>query len=348
MPSVSLIRREMLNALEQHIIPQLYEQQVALGNVKPPFLFQGSTHARLHDPNLPVTVDTNVGYPTINYWPGVELESSGHPFVGFIYEGVADEHTLVDEREAGQFGIEKGIYAIRWQAPAILHFGVERAHNAGYGSRWDGPGLAPKSMKALWMYIAEEVFIHLNIMPVEIPHALHISDKTLIRLAHLYCQEMEEGKLNHPQTALAIYLAMMLRLRECLRSELPRIANTAWPSGDKHVAGDTPLTAWQDAMMFIQLHLHEEITLPLIAERVGISVAQLNRQFQKNYGVTVMRYVKLQRIEGAKMMLTVEPENISEIATQLGFKSVQVFCSVFQQEVGMTPSQYRRLTQKEA
>jgi len=347
MPSVSLIRREMLNALEQHIIPQLYEQQVALGNVKPPFRFQGNVHARLQDPNLPESGETDVGYPILNYWPGVELESSGHPFVGFIYEGIADEHTLVDEQAASQFDIAKGIYAIRWQAPAILHFGANCPHNAGYGSRWDGPGPAPESMKALWMYIAEEVFIHLHIMPEEIPHALHISDKPLIHLAHLYCQEMEEGKLNNPQTALAIYLAIMLRLRQYLRDELPRIANTAWPSGNKPVAGNAPATVWQDVMMFIQLHLHEEITLPLIAEKAGVSVAQLNRLFQKNCGVTVMRYVKLQRIEGAKMMLAREPENISEIAILLGFKSVQVFCSVFHQEVGMTPSQYRRLMRKE-
>jgi AraC-like DNA-binding protein len=82
--------------------------------------------------------------------------------------------------------------------------------------------------------------------------------------------------------------------------------------------------------------------LPAIAQKANFSPAHLNRLFQRIYGVSVMYYVRSQRIAAAKNILENGIENIGEIAQLVGFKRANLFCRAFRENTGLTPGQFRR------
>jgi AraC-like DNA-binding protein len=138
-------------------------------------------------------------------------------------------------------------------------------------------------------------------------------------------------------------LALMLRMRDYLQSRPVKVANTSYPRvvlpqsfNSRHEA------AWQKIVHFVQMHLHEQISITTIAQKVDISATRLNSLSHQFCGVSLMRYVRQQRIAAAKAMLRTQPESIKEIAMLLNFKSAAAFCSVFRKETGLTPKQFRR------
>lgn len=349
MPFAPKIRKDILSALDEHIIPALHRQEVPLGNVSLPFQFPKDIRAYLISKTVPRPGANSFGYPVQAYWPKAKLLSTFHYYLSFIYQGAADEHTVVTAAQATKHRLSKGVYAIRWQAPGALLSPAGTPRNSGVRDYWDGPEPPPQAMKILLVRaVATELFVHTHIeiagKPLEVSHSLQIKDQALMHLFNLFCEEMQNIPGNHPHTAQAICLAMMLRLKQHLLVHTPQIANTSFPP--TMPLESIPLTdqtrgAWQDAVNFIQTHLHENLTLPLIARQAELSPAHINRLFHQFSGVPVMRYVRLQRVAAAQKTLEDGTENITEIAHMVGFHSVTVFCRAFRSETGISPTQFR-------
>jgi AraC-like DNA-binding protein len=345
MPHAPAIRKEILQALENHIIPALYARKVSLGNVTLPFRFTGGISTHLVSKTVPRPGINPFGYPVQTFWPKAELHSIFSPYIGFVYQGSADEHTIVSASQAAKHQQPKGEYAIRWNAPSILFFPPGTPHNSGARPFWDGPAPPPPAIKILWLTSSDPLLAHLHTEPVEVPHSLRINDQVLITLTKVFCQEIQSAPGNNPHTAQAVFLAMMLRLQQHLLIRYPRIANTSYPPlplVDNEVLSEQARKTCQNAAIFIQMHLREQLTCALIAQRTGLSAVHLNRLFHQFSGVPVMRYVRLQRITAAKKILESDLENITEIATLVGFGSIAAFCRAFLRETGLTPNQFRR------
>jgi AraC-like DNA-binding protein len=347
MPTPNPIRKEILRALNEHIIPSLWQQAVPLGYVAPPLEFPLGISARLIRKTVPRAERENVGFPLQMRWPKANLHSSFYPYLGFIYEGIADEHTLITAAQSAQLRLEKGVYAIRWQAPGVLLFPPGVAHNGGGSTFWEDAG-AP-SMKILWMSLWSELSIHTHIEDGAgqryASHSLQINDSAILSLAALFMEELQNARLKEQSSAWALLLSMMLRLQKNLRLGHIKIANTSRSpvlSAETFSPGDRAGTVGREAAIFIQMHLHEPLSLPVVAEKVDLSTTHLNRIFRRVYGVPVMRYVLMQRIAASKKILEVGAENIEEISQLVGFKRANLFCRAFRKETGFTPGQYRR------
>ena len=59
-------------------------------------------------------------------------------------------------------------------------------------------------------------------------------------------------------------------------------------------------------------------------------------------GLSAARYIKQIKIETAKEQLIKTDKQINEIAYYLGFNYCQYFTTVFKQETGMTPKQFKK------
>ena len=103
---------------------------------------------------------------------------------------------------------------------------------------------------------------------------------------------------------------------------------------------DYPLWIRQ-CMDYIQIHLHEEITLDMIAEEVHRIPTYVSVQFKKITGFSIKSYINNLKIEEAKYLLLHSELNLLEISTTLAFSSQGYFSSVFKNSVGITPSEYR-------
>ena len=345
MPFTSRIRKDILKALEEQIIPPLWQQQVSLGYVAPPLCFPTRIEMNLLSRRLPLQDKAVSGFPIRNTWSKAKLLSTSHAYLSFIYEGKMEERTLITAAQASEHRTEKGVFAVRCQAPAALFFPANTPRNSGTAD-FIYTDSEPRShaVKILQIAFRDEILVHIhteNEERVEATHSLLVKDPYLLNLAALFEEKLQSAASLHQESAQATLLALLLHLRDKLSSHTPQLANTSHPPiPDFKLLEGRGQEIYREAIHFIQTHLHEKLSLPFLARKLHISATHLNRLFHRFSGITVMRYVRRQRIEAAKTMLIINQESVKEIALLLNFKSSSAFCSAFRQETGLTPKQF--------
>lgn len=83
-----------------------------------------------------------------------------------------------------------------------------------------------------------------------------------------------------------------------------------------------------------------------IQQHVPGDYAGLSHLFSSTEGVTIERYFIQLKVEKIKEYLFYQEMNISEIAIELGYSSVQHLSAQFKKETGMTPTGYKNLRVK--
>lgn len=78
-----------------------------------------------------------------------------------------------------------------------------------------------------------------------------------------------------------------------------------------------------------------------IERETGHEYATLSALFSATQGITIERYIILQRIERAKELLTYGEMTVSEIAWELGFSSTAHLSAQFRGVTGISPTRYR-------
>lgn len=93
---------------------------------------------------------------------------------------------------------------------------------------------------------------------------------------------------------------------------------------------------------YIQAHLTKKLSLQAIADAVCSSKYHFCRNFKQATGIAPWQYVIEQRVELAKSLLKDSRLSIVQISDRLGYKSSSQFTNFFRQQVGVTPSAYRK------
>jgi len=106
--------------------------------------------------------------------------------------------------------------------------------------------------------------------------------------------------------------------------------------------GDETQRLVRRAMAYLHEHYAEPISLEETANYVGASKEYLSRCFHQETGVTLVSYLNRYRVDRAKQLLKGNATSIAEVALDVGFSSPSYFSRVFRQEVGMSPSAYRK------
>lgn len=83
-------------------------------------------------------------------------------------------------------------------------------------------------------------------------------------------------------------------------------------------------------------------TLHQLAATAGMSRSLYCREFKRLVGETPLGYLTNWRILKSKEILSESKENISEIASKVGYQSEAAFNRLFKTKVGETPASYRR------
>lgn len=93
---------------------------------------------------------------------------------------------------------------------------------------------------------------------------------------------------------------------------------------------------------FIHEHFGEELCTAAIAASATISESECLRCFRATIGTTPIRYLRQYRIQQAAKLLTDSQDRISDIAVHCGFQDMSYFTKSFREELGVTPTEYRR------
>ena len=95
------------------------------------------------------------------------------------------------------------------------------------------------------------------------------------------------------------------------------------------------------AIKLMESEIVEPLSIPDIAQRVGLSQRQLERYFKRYLGCSVVQFSQLLRLQYARVLLTSTKMSIREVSVACGFNSMSHFANVFFKNFGKKPSQYR-------
>ena len=95
-------------------------------------------------------------------------------------------------------------------------------------------------------------------------------------------------------------------------------------------------------LSYIREHYRENISLDDILKITSYSKSHFIRLFKKNVGMNLTDYINKYRIEKSCLDLIYTSKNVTEIATENGFNTVQYFSKTFKAYMKCTPKQYQR------
>lgn len=96
------------------------------------------------------------------------------------------------------------------------------------------------------------------------------------------------------------------------------------------------------ALMYIQEHFSEDISLKNVADQVYLSKGHFSREFQKQMGMSFSDYLRKLRLNKAVRSLCSTERPVTDIALECGFSNTNTMIINFKQEYGDTPGIYRK------
>lgn len=93
---------------------------------------------------------------------------------------------------------------------------------------------------------------------------------------------------------------------------------------------------------WLQRHAMKKIALPQMAAQAALSERTFLRRFQKATGLNPTRYLQQLRLAKAREMLEHTRQPVEQIAYRIGYEDAGAFTKLFQANLGLTPSEYRR------
>jgi AraC family transcriptional regulator, melibiose operon regulatory protein len=100
------------------------------------------------------------------------------------------------------------------------------------------------------------------------------------------------------------------------------------------------------AIVFIEAHYFEQLTLDDIASSIHLSKSECCRCFKRSLNLTPFEYLLKCRIyEASKKMKNNDnsTESVSDLASSVGFNNTSYFNKIFKKYLGLTPSEYKKL-----
>lgn len=98
----------------------------------------------------------------------------------------------------------------------------------------------------------------------------------------------------------------------------------------------------QECCNYIKSNLHETLSIEKIASAVSYSDYYLSKKFHKEMGIKLTDYIKVNKIELAKIYLSTSNKTIQEISELLQFNTRNYFDKIFREIVGVSPNNYRK------
>ncbi len=111
------------------------------------------------------------------------------------------------------------------------------------------------------------------------------------------------------------------------------------PSSDE--VSDEMRLKFSNIFQYIEQHYAERLTSVDLAKIFKLRQSDFSAYFKKITGKSFNEYLNYIRICKAKRLLINTKNNISEIAYEVGFTSTSYFISRFQQQMGMTPINFK-------
>lgn len=98
----------------------------------------------------------------------------------------------------------------------------------------------------------------------------------------------------------------------------------------------------EQATNFFDEHFHEDIVIERVAASMFVKPCWFIRKFKAAVGQTPMQYILGLRIAKAKELLEKGGQNVSQVASAVGYDNPLYFSRIFKKYVGVSPTEYKR------
>lgn len=197
-------------------------------------------------------------------------------------------------------------------------------------------------------------FGHLDLERKYITPILHDS---VLKYLHITPKDYDySALLPHIQEILAQHLSKQTGYELLTKAALLHVWKLFFDRVQDTVNGSipNPRTAVQDeqrvkqAILYIQDHFTESISLEDIAGSILVSKSECCRCFKRALNMTPFEYLMKYRIlESTKHMHRKKHESISEIASAVGFNNTSYYNKIFKKYMNCTPTEYRNSIKKD-
>ena len=175
------------------------------------------------------------------------------------------------------------------------------------------------------------------LMPV-----LHFHGKHLERLEQMMYMLVAESE--NKQNFQDVFIA---DISELIVLEIGRYCGSIYPEIVRNavyndVFKDIPYMLKNILEYINSNYQNSSLTLSSIAERFWVNPSYLSRYFKTYMGINIVQYIRSMRIFYAKSLLQSSDMSIAEVAEMVGIKSASHFSKIFENEVGESPSKFRK------
>ena len=95
----------------------------------------------------------------------------------------------------------------------------------------------------------------------------------------------------------------------------------------------------------LEAHLDQRLTIEELCRRFSLSPTSLKTTFRRMYGQPLHRWLIQKRMQRARELMRTSDLPILRIAQDVGYSSVSQFSAAFKQHCGMTPGQYKKMSE---
>lgn len=93
---------------------------------------------------------------------------------------------------------------------------------------------------------------------------------------------------------------------------------------------------------WILRHLDMEHSLDSLANQAGMSISKMQRLFRFAFDISIIAFIRRQKLNRAKGQIEVTSMSIKAIAREAGYRSLPAFTSAFAAAFDTTPARLRR------
>jgi len=109
-----------------------------------------------------------------------------------------------------------------------------------------------------------------------------------------------------------------------------------------HEQPEVPHSTFGPLLVWIEQHLRNDLSLPVIARHATMSCRTLSRRFREHVGMTPAAWIARARVREAQRLLETTTLSVEAVAELAGYGSATVLRDRFAAIVGVSPRAYRR------
>jgi LacI family transcriptional regulator len=271
------------------------------------------------------------GFQTFAYYGMKEIEYSNQRLLGFQQKLAESSHSCEvlkvpsTFRMQGNFWLRQQRDLTEWIAKLPLPCGLFAASDARARQ-------AINACEELGIKVPEQISV------------LGVDDQQIIcEHCHPTISSIARNNIREGYQA-ALLLDQLMRKKKVTRHDelIPPLGIVARESTATLAVGDERL---RKAIEYFQENIEEPVTVVEMCSHASVSRRWLEYAFRNMIGETPFNYMRRQRLEHARRLLTEEPRTkINRIARRSGYTSANQLAKAFRREFGESPRDFRKST----